>query len=45
VAALSTARITAASRAGRLRLSFHLANDLADVDHAAAVVGPHVVRD
>ncbi len=40
--AMATARIAAAFRAGRLRLSFHLANDARDVDLAAAVIGPLV---
>ena len=41
--ALRAAEIAAASRAGRLRLSFHLANDEGDVAHAVTVIGPHVI--
>ncbi len=43
--ALRAADIAAASRAGRLRLSFHLANDEGDVAHAVTVIGPHVIMD
>ena len=43
--ALREAEIAAASRAGRLRLSFHLANDEGDVAHAVTVIGPHVIMD
>lgn len=43
--ALRAADIAAASRAGRLRLSFHLANDEADVAHGLTVIGPHVIKD
>jgi selenocysteine lyase/cysteine desulfurase len=41
--ALRAAEIAAASRAGRLRLSFHLANDEQDVAYAVSVIGPHVI--
>ncbi|HEU5008710.1 MAG TPA: aminotransferase class V-fold PLP-dependent enzyme [Jatrophihabitantaceae bacterium] len=41
-AALETARIAASVRAGRLRLSFHVCNDVGDVEHAVDVLRPHV---
>jgi selenocysteine lyase/cysteine desulfurase len=41
-ALLEQHRITAASRAGRLRLSFHLSNDGSDADLAARVLAGHV---
>jgi selenocysteine lyase/cysteine desulfurase len=43
--AMRAADIVAASRAGRLRVSFHLANDEADIAHALTVIGPHVIMD
>ena len=43
--ALRAADIAAASRAGRLRLSFHLANDEGDVAHAVTVIGPHLIKE
>ncbi len=42
-AALADGKLAAAVRAGRLRLSFHLNNDEADVDHAVAVLRRHLV--
>jgi selenocysteine lyase/cysteine desulfurase len=42
--AMRRARIVAASRAGRLRLSFHISTTEADVDHAIEVLRPHVRR-
>ncbi len=41
-AAMREARIVAAVRAERLRLSFHVSTDKDDVDHAAAVLRPFV---
>ncbi len=40
---LVDARIAAATRAGRLRLSFHLSTGPDDVDHAIAALRPHLV--
>ena len=42
--AMRRAKIVAASRAGRLRLSFHISTTEADVDHAIEVLRPHVAR-
>lgn len=42
--AMADAQITAASRAGRLRVSFHISNTAADVSLAAATLGEHLVR-
>jgi selenocysteine lyase/cysteine desulfurase len=41
--ALRNARITAAMRAGRLRLAFHVYTSEDDVDGAAEVIRPHLV--
>jgi selenocysteine lyase/cysteine desulfurase len=41
--ALRSARITAAMRAGRLRLAFHVYTSEDDVDGAAEVIRPHLV--
>ena len=41
--ALATAGVAAATRAGRLRLSFHVCNDDADVAVALSALGEHVV--
>lgn len=41
-ALLAEHRIAAATRAGRLRLSFHVSTSTADVDHAAAVLAGHL---
>jgi selenocysteine lyase/cysteine desulfurase len=41
-ALLAEHRIAAATRAGRLRLSFHVSTTVADVDHAAAVLAGHL---
>ncbi len=41
--ALARAQVAAATRAGRLRLSFHLCNDERDVEAAVAAVSPYVV--
>lgn len=41
-ALLAEHRIAAATRAARLRLSFHLSTTAADVDHAAAVLAGHL---
>jgi selenocysteine lyase/cysteine desulfurase len=43
-ALLAEHRIAAATRAGRLRLSFHVSTTVADVDHAAAVLTGHLRR-
>ena len=43
--ALGDGKVAAAVRAGRLRLSFHLYNDEADVDHAVEVLRPHLAGD
>lgn len=43
-AALAAADVAASVRAGRLRLSFHVSNDVADVDAAARVVLEHADR-
>jgi selenocysteine lyase/cysteine desulfurase len=40
--AMRRAGIVASSRAGRLRLSFHISTTEADVDHAIDVLAPHV---
>ncbi len=40
-AAMRRANVVAASRAGRLRLSFHISTSEADVDHAIEVLAPH----
>lgn len=42
-AALAEGTVSAAVRAGRLRLSFHLYNDDADVDQAIKVLRPHLL--
>lgn len=42
--ALADAQITAASRDGRLRVSFHISNTAADVRTAAAALAEHLVR-
>lgn len=42
-AAMRAAGVAAATRAGRLRLSFHVYNDQADVDAALEAVGRHVL--
>ena len=42
VGTLAREGITAATRAGRLRLSFHLANDDADVEQAVTALRPHL---
>ncbi len=42
--ALDEAGIVAAVRAGRLRLAFHVCNDARDVELAARVLGPHLLR-
>jgi selenocysteine lyase/cysteine desulfurase len=39
---LETAGIAAATRAGRLRLAFHVSNSVEDVDRAAEVLGGHL---
>lgn len=44
-AALAEHRVAAAKRAGRLRLSFHLYNDVGDVEAAIEAVGAHVRPD
>jgi selenocysteine lyase/cysteine desulfurase len=41
-ALLAEHRIAAATRAGRLRLSFHVSTTVADADHAAAVLAGHL---
>lgn len=41
-ALLAEHRIAAATRAGRLRLSFHVSTTVTDVDHAAAVLARHL---
>jgi selenocysteine lyase/cysteine desulfurase len=41
-ALLAEHRIAAATRAARLRLSFHVSTRLADVDHAAAMLAGHL---
>jgi selenocysteine lyase/cysteine desulfurase len=43
-AALSRGRVVGAVRAGRLRLSFHVATTVDDVDRAVDVLRPHVLR-
>ena len=43
--ALGDGKVELAVRAGRLRLSFHLYNDEADVDHAVEVLRPHLEGD
>jgi selenocysteine lyase/cysteine desulfurase len=40
--AMRNANIVAASRAGRLRLSFHISTSEKDVDHAIDVLRPHI---
>ena len=42
-AALQAADVSAAMRAGQLRLSFHINNDARDVDAAVAAIGDHVL--
>lgn len=41
-AVLAEHRIAAATRAGRLRLSFHVSTTVTDVDHAAAALAGHL---
>lgn len=43
--AISTHKIVAAMRAGRLRLSFHLPNTTADVERALEALRPYVIVD
>jgi selenocysteine lyase/cysteine desulfurase len=42
-ALLADERVAAATRAGRLRLSFHVSTTVTDVDHAAAVLTGHLL--
>jgi selenocysteine lyase/cysteine desulfurase len=42
-AAMATARISGSARAGRLRLSFHISTNEADVDHAIDTLRPHIL--
>lgn len=41
---MAAARIAGSTRAGRLRLSFHVSTSEADVIRAAEVLGPHIIR-
>lgn len=45
VGALAAAEVAAATRAGRLRLSFHVCNDQRDVDLALRAVEPYLTPD
>jgi selenocysteine lyase/cysteine desulfurase len=42
-ASMATARIAGSTRAGRLRLSFHISTSETDVDHAIDALRPHVL--
>ena len=43
-AELARAEVTASTRAGRLRLAFHISNTADDADRAATALGGHLVR-